>query len=131
MKEALSQVIRGFESGAIRESEAIAEIRDLTGRKIDEDWLRNYWRSEPTEDFVDRLCAKPIDDWETMDDAKAVELIAEYVVGESPGRRDSIETALSRRYRKSEGFLSGLVFQHDMSDPQTIIAELKKDTVQP
>ena len=55
MKPQVTAIIESFESEEIQEAAALARIRELTGREIDADWLRNYWRSESIEDFVDRL----------------------------------------------------------------------------
>ncbi len=128
MKPQVTAIIESFENDEIEEAVALARIRELTRCEIDGDWLRNYWRSESIEDFVDRLCAEPIRDFERITDAEAVALIAEYLQTQSPGRRDSIETALDRRFGKPTGTVSGLIRQRDVSDPSSILAELKRDT---
>ena len=64
MKSNVTAIIESFEKGAITEAVALEKLRDITGRDVDGDWLRNYWRSESTEDFVDRLCAEPIRNYE-------------------------------------------------------------------
>ena len=128
MKERVIAVIESFESGTVTESAALAALRELTGKDVDGDWLRNYWRSEDLEDFVDRLCAESIPDWESITDSDTVTLIAEFLQTEKPGRQDSIEEALDRRYGKPTGTLHGLVFRRGLSDPSVILAELKKDT---
>jgi hypothetical protein len=128
MKPQVTAIIESFEKGEVEEAVALARIRELTGREIDGDWLRNYWRSESIEDFVDRLCAEPIRDYDRITDAEALVLISEYLQTDSPGRRDSIETALDRRFGKPSGTISGLVFQRDLSDSRTILDELKRDT---
>ncbi|MEZ5427257.1 MAG: hypothetical protein R2747_13390 [Pyrinomonadaceae bacterium] len=128
MKLQVTAIVESFEREEITEVVALARIRKLTGRGIDGDWLRNYWRSESVEDFVDRLCAEPIRDWERITDEEALALMAEYLETQSPGRRDSIEEALDRRFGKPAGTLSDLVFQRDFSDPDSILEELRRDT---
>jgi hypothetical protein len=128
MKPQVTAIVESFEKEEIEEAVALARIRDVTGREIDGDWLRNYWRSESIEDFVDRLCAEPIRDFERITDADALALIAEYLQTQSPGRRDSIETALDRRFGKPTGTVSDLVHQRDLSDASAILAEMKRDT---
>jgi hypothetical protein len=128
MKERVTAIIESFENGSITESAAVTALRELTGKEVDGSWLRNYWRSEDLEDFVGRLCAESIANWERITDSDAVVLIAEYLETQSRGRQDSIEEALGRRYGKSTGTLSDLVFQRGLSDPSAILAELKKDT---
>lgn len=128
MKPQVTAVIESLENEEITEAVALARIRELTGRDVDADWLRNYWRSESIEDFVDRLCTEPIRDYERITDTEALALIAEYLQTQSPGRGDSIETALCRRFGKPAGTVSDLIFQRDLSDPSRILEELKRDT---
>lgn len=128
MKPQVTAIIESFEKAQIEEAVALARIRDITGREIDGNWLRNYWRSESIQDFVDRICAEPIHDVERITDSEALALIAEYLQTQSPGRRDSIETALDRRFGKPTGTISDLVFQRDLSDASSILEELKRDS---
>ena len=128
MKHHVIAIIESFEQGTVPEAFALARLQEVTGRTVDSDWLRNYWRSESREDFVDRLCAEAIPDCERITDSDALALIAEYLQTDSPGRRDSIEAALDRRYGKPIGTVSDLVFQRDLSVPGRILEELKKDT---
>ena len=121
-------IIESFEEGTITEAVALTRIQEATGRAVDADWLRHYWRSESLENFVDRLCAAPIADWQQLRDSDALALIAEYFQTESPGRRDSIEVALDRRFGKPTGTLSDLIHQRDISEPSSILEELKRDT---
>lgn len=128
MKHQAAAIIESFKKGVISESVALTKLQNLTGRSIDLDWFRNYWRAESTEDFIDRICAEPIADFERLTDADALKLIAEYVKTTSPGRRDSIEAALDRRYGKTSGTVCELVFQRDITEPGRILDVLKKDT---
>src|SRR6266498_2693913 len=124
----VTMILKSFERGELPEREVVSRLKDLTGRLIDADWLRNYWRAESVEDFVDRLCAAPIENWQMITDSQAEVLIAEYLGGVSPGRRESIEAAIDRRYNKPSGTLNSLVFHSDLHDPRQILNELKKDT---
>lgn len=121
------RIVKSFESGKLSEMEALSQLKDVTGRTIDSDWLKNYWRAESIDDFVDRLCALPINNWQTITEMEAEKLIVEYLNTPSPGRRDSIETALERRFRKAKGTLNDLVFQKDFDDLKRILDELRKD----
>lgn len=127
MKSQITAIIEGFERGEIPEHVAIANLRELTGREVATDWLRNYWRSESLQDFVDRICAEPIQDCTIIADKEALDLIAEYLQTTSPGRRDRIEAALEFRFGKPSGTVSDLVYQRDLSEPGKILDELKKD----
>lgn len=128
MKNQVAEIIESLESGIVTDAAAVAKLEQVTGRQIDLDWLRNYWHSESREDFVDRLCAEPITNYEQLTDSDALALIADYLQTDSPGRRGSIEAALHRRYGKPAGMLSDFVFQRNVSDPACILRELKKDT---
>lgn len=128
MKSHVTAIIESFEAEEITEAEALAKLKEATGRVVDAGWLRHYWRSESLEDFVDRLCARPIAGWQELTDSDAMALIAEYFQTESQGRRDSIEEALDRRFGKPTGTLSDLIHQRDISEPGRILEELKRDT---
>jgi hypothetical protein len=128
MKPQVTAIIEAFEDDEIEEAVALARIHEVIGREIDGYWLRNYWRSESIGDFVDRLCAEPIRDFERITDTEALALIAEYLQTQSPGRRESIETALDRKFGKPTGAVSELVHHRNVSDPSSILAELKRDT---
>lgn len=128
MKAHVTAVIESFEAEEITEAEALAKLHEVTGRVVDPGWLRHYWNSESLEEFVDRLSASPIGDWQELTDDDAIRLIAEYFKTESRGRRDSIEEALDRRFGKPTGTLSELIHQRDISEPARILEELKRDT---
>lgn len=128
MKQQVTEIIQSFEKGAMTEAAALARLNEVTGREVDGDWLRNYWRSESLGDFVERLCAEPIRDYQRITDVDALALIEEYLLTDNPGRRDSIEEALDRRYGKPRGTMNDLVFQHDLSEPSQVLEELKRDT---
>jgi hypothetical protein len=129
VKSTAREIIEHFEAGRIAEGEALARLETLTGRAVEAGWLREYWRSESIDDFVDRLCAEPIANWQTLTEDEVEALIAEFIAGASPGRRDQIEDAIEKRFRKSPGVLIDLVDQKQPSDPKEILRELKKDTV--
>jgi hypothetical protein len=128
MKSQVKAIVESFEAGTMSETVALSRLQELTGRTVDADWLRNYWRSESMEDFVDRVCAEPIADWQAIKDAEVLALIREYLQDPPPGRRDSIGSAIDRRYGKPGGTLMGLVFQKGLTDAASILDELKKDT---
>ena len=111
MKPRVTAVIESLVNGVVPEAEALAALQEITGRPVDPDWLRHYGASESLEDLVDRLCAVPIEDWEQITEIAALGLIGEYLETASPGRRDSIELALDRRFGKPSGTLSDLVYQ--------------------
>ncbi len=128
MEKEIRTIIEDFERGALPEGIALSELRRITGRDIDPDRLRNYWRSESLDEFVDRLCAPPITDWQNLNDDAVLLLISEFISTNSPGRRDRIDEALARKYGKRSGSMIDLVFDKELSEPQMILGELKKDT---
>lgn len=129
VKSTAREIIEHFEAGRIAEGEALGLLEALTGRAVEAGWLREYWRSESIDDLIDRLCAGPISNWQTLTDDDVEALIAEFIAGVRPGRHDQIEDALAKRFRKSRGTLIDLVDQKGLSEPKEILRELKKDAV--
>ncbi|HEX7861108.1 MAG TPA: hypothetical protein VF773_12315 [Verrucomicrobiae bacterium] len=128
LKTQVTAVVESFEDEAITEAEALTQIRELTGKQIDGDWLRTYWGSESLEVFVERLCAQEIPNYSLITDSVAIDLITEFLQTKSQGRRDSIDEALTRRFGKPIGTLRHLVFKQEPADPNAILNELKRDT---
>jgi hypothetical protein len=128
MKPQVTSIIESYEAGAVSEAAALTRLHEITGRVLEAAWLRHYWRSESLEHFVDRICAPPIADWHQLTEGDTLALVVEYFQTESPGRRDSIEVALDRRFGKPSGTLSDLIHQRDISEPSRILEELKRDT---
>ena len=128
LKTQVAAVVESFEDETITEAEALTQIRELTGEQIDGDWLRTYWGSESLEQFVERLCSKEIPNYSLITDTVAIELITEFLKTKSQGRRDRLDEALARRFGKPGGTLRQLVCKQDMSDPNAILNELKRDT---
>lgn len=128
MKTEVTAIIQRFEKEAISEEDALYRIRELCGREIDGGWLRNYWRSESLDEFVDRVCAAPIQNIDQLTESDVVALIAELLATQSPGRRDRIGEALELRYGKPAGTVLGLVIDSDLNDPDQILAALRTET---
>lgn len=128
MKQQVAEILNLFEKGAITSAAAITQIEVATGRHIDEHVLHNYWRSQSKDEFIDRLCVEPINNFAQLTDSESLDLISEFLTTKSPGRRDMIDAALVRRYGKPTGTLIELVFQNDLSTPEKILAELKRET---
>lgn len=127
MKKAVQEVIESFEKQLILINDALDRIESLTGKRIDADTLENYWRSGSIETFVDRLCTGEIQDWQSIDDSTAIKLIEE--IGNAFGNEaiiDRNQTALARRYEKSEAELNDLLMTG--MDAADILMELKKDS---
>ena len=100
----------------------------MTGKIIDRDHLKNYWRSESLEDFAEILATRPIDNYEKITSETATKLIEEALL--EPGGAIFLRNAeaLEKRYRKTEGFLTDHVFQEDIDDLTQILSRLKEDT---
>lgn len=124
----VQRIINSFDRGDLSESYTLTQLKELKGHSVEVDWLRNYWRSESLKDFADRLCALPIQDWQALSIQKVESLIAEYINKASPGRRQIIESAIVRPFRKPSGTLSDLVFEKEITAPKLILEELGKDT---
>ncbi|HEY8898636.1 MAG TPA: hypothetical protein VIM79_27595, partial [Niastella sp.] len=101
----------------------------LTGKDCTGPEIRGYYSYTCLDDFCENLLTEPITDWANIDDERALTLIKEILADVTKNNiliRNS--EALEKRYRKSEGFISGLIFYQDITDEQAILALLKKDT---
>lgn len=128
MKAKLKQYIVDFENGKIELDKALELINKIATTKVDRDWLLSYWGSSDIDEFIDIISIKEIDNWVDINDEEALKLIKEILE-----KLDSITIlkngeALEKRYRKSEGTVSDLVCQQNLT-PNEILEELKKDTV--
>lgn len=75
------------------------------------------------------LSVNPIKNWQTIDDHTAIILIQEMLDNlENDTILDRNGGALEKRYSKTEGTLSDMIFYQDMTNSQDILKELKKDT---
>lgn len=125
----LRQIIEDFENRKIDGQVAIELIKDLTGETIDIGYLAEYWESEDLNTFIEKLLVEHIQDWQLIDDKRAIELIIE--IQENHSQEGLIlrnSTALERRYGKSSGTVVRKVFNTDSQDSKIILEELKKET---
>jgi hypothetical protein len=125
----LRQIINDFESRKLKEQIAIEQIKDLTGELLDIGDLSEYWASESLDAFVKRLVTEPITDWDKIDDGRALELIHEIkinITDDSIVDRNS--AALEKRYGKTAGTVRTKIFHKDITDPNTLLDELKRET---
>jgi len=125
----LRQIIEDFESRKIDGHVAVELLKDLTGETIDIGYLSEYWASESLDTFIEKLLVEHIQDWQTIDDKKAIELIKE--IQENISKEGLLirnSTALERRYSKSTGTVINLIFNRDGQDSKLILDELKKET---
>ncbi len=124
----LANAVRAFESGAATYEATAALILDVCGRSVDRHWLENYWRSEDLDVFVARLAIDAIDDWEAIDDDRAIALLNEIEADRcNDALIDRNAEALAKRYRKTDGAVIEIMRSDDPVDEQ--LAKLKKDTV--
>lgn len=125
----IRQIINDFENGKLKGQIAIEQIKDLTGELIDIGYLSEYWASESLDTFVKQLITEPITDWKDIDDNRAIELIYEIkinITDDSVVERNS--RALEKRYGKSTGTVRTKIFHEDITDPNKILEELKKES---
>jgi hypothetical protein len=125
----LRKIIADFERRGSEGHVAIDLIKNLTGKTIDIGYLSEYWASESLDMFVEKLLVEHIQDWQSIDDKKAIELITEIqenVSNEGLVIRNS--TALERRYSKSTGTVIDIIFNRGGQNPKLILEELKTNT---
>jgi len=120
-------IILSFENKEISLEVALKSILDTTQKVIEEYELLNYWRSESIDDYVNRLIAEPISNWEGINDEKALVLIKEIV--DNIGNDTILEVngqALEKRFSKPTGTISDWIFQDDIVDSNEILKLLKE-----
>lgn len=128
-KEELKAVIEAYERGKENEQQTLEKIKQLTGKDCTGTEIRGYNSYICLDDFCENLLTEPITDWANIDDERALLLLSEILADVT---KDNIvhrnSEALEKRYRKSEGFISNLIFYEDITDEQAILTLLKKDT---
>lgn len=104
---------------------AIERILDLSGKTVGQYELENYWRSEDRKVFSQRLAIQPIQDWQEIDDTRALQLID--AINSDPCNEPVIDRnieALAKQYGKTEDQLMEII-ELPAADA---IAALKTDT---
>ena len=125
----LREIIADFENRKIDGQIAIELIKDLTGESIDIGYLAEYWESEDLDTFIEKLLVEHIEDWQSIDDKRAIELIIEIL--ENHNKEGIIirnSTALERRYGKSSGTVVRKIFNANIPDAKIILEDIKKET---
>lgn len=125
----LRQVIEDFEDRKIDGQVAIDSIKDLTGETIDISYLSEYWASESLNTFIEKLLVDHIQNWSSIDDTRATELIKE--IQENKSKEGLVirnSTALERRYGKSTRTVIDIIFNRNGQDSKLILEELKRET---
>ena len=127
-KEEIKKIILEFEEGKVTLESTLLSISNISGKNIEAYELKNYWRSENLDSFVEHLTAMPIENWKDIDDQKAISLIQEILdnITEDPILLSNSE-ALEKRYSKPSGTISDYIFQDDISDANEILVLLKKE----
>lgn len=117
-----------FENGKISMDDALKVINELVETKVSAYDLENYWKSRDIDSFVDLITSEVYPDWESIDDQRAIELLK--VMVEAPDDElifQKYSVALEKRYGKSEGTISDLIFHDDILDPSDLLNKLKTD----
>jgi hypothetical protein len=105
-EEILRHIINDFEAGVVRGEDAVVQLKSLTGKDIDLDYLKEYQASKSLDAFVKELATEPISDWSTIDDDRALNLIEEifeHISDDSIFNMNS--EALEKRYGKATGYI--------------------------
>ncbi|UII30486.1 hypothetical protein LVD17_19530 [Fulvivirga ulvae] len=128
-KDEIMRVVREYEQGKKGTNETIKKIFEISGHEVDRDYLDNYWRSEDLESFAGFLAIEEISDWDQIDDSRALSLIREMLndLNNDPVIYRNSE-ALERRFNKPEGKITKLIFEQNITDPEALLVELKKNT---
>ena len=128
-KKLIKRLIEEFEKGNISEEEVLLKVNKLSVEKLDSYRLKNYWRSESLDDFIDSISYETYQNWESIDDDEALRMIAEMknnVTNNSILKRNS--QALENRYRKTTGKMYDFIFHSNLTNEE-ILNQLKIDDV--
>lgn len=129
IKDQIIRIVQEYEQGKRGTNETIKMIFEISGREVDRDYLDNYWRSEDLEGFASFLAIEEIADWEQIDDSRALGLIREML---DDLNNDLViyrnSEALEKRFNKPEGKITNLIFDQNITDPEAVLSELKRNT---
>jgi len=124
----LQLFVKRYEEKKASLIETISLIKDLTSKEITQYELDNYNASQDLENFCKGLLIEPINDWNNINDEKALILIVEILdnVNDDVIISRNCE-ALEKRYRKPQGTVIEMIFDEELNENEILI-QLKKDT---
>ncbi|WP_343615337.1 hypothetical protein [Flavobacterium sp.] len=124
----LQLLVKRYEERKATLIETISSIKDLIGKEITQYELDSYNASQDLENFCKVLLIEPINDWNSIDDEKALILIVEILdnVNDHVIISRNCE-ALEKRYHKSQGTVMEMIFDEELNENEILI-QLKKDT---
>jgi len=128
--EEIKNIISLFEENKESSKKTLENIYEVTGKNIDIYTLENYWRSENLDDFVKRLIIPSINDWENINDNRAIILIKEIL--ENLGNNAILDVnadALEKRYSKPTGTVIDYIYYQNILEATEMLKLLKKNTV--
>ena len=129
--DTVQSIVLKYENAELGANEATQLIKSLTGKDVSKYDLDNYYASQDLESFCRGLCFEPIKDWQDIDDEKAINLIEE-ILGDVSD--DSMITrnaeALEKRYGKSTGTVTNLIFHDNLNASQVLNALKRQTTIQ-
>ena len=97
---------------------------------IDRGFLDSYSKSYSVEEFADLTLTKPLEDWGSIDDQRALELIREALENEDKGVYFRNLDALDLRYKLGEGTAMSLfIDQPRKLGAEEILELIKKGSV--
>ena len=128
--EPIKKIILDLENGKLDIKSVLFQIKKISNKEVTEYELENYWRSDGLDEFVRTIAMPELEDWNKIDDERALKLIKEMIekINDTALILRNAK-ALEKRFKKSSGTLMELVFQKGMESEGEILIELKKDTV--
>jgi len=128
--EKVKKLILQLEKGQETMDNTLVSISKIVGKNIDPYVITNYWRSENLDNFVKRLVAPSIDNWQDINDARAIVLIKEILenLGDDAILSENAD-ALEKRYSKPTGTITDYIFYQNISEANEMLKLLKKNTV--
>lgn len=132
MEDKIRTIIQDYEAKKLEYDTARDALFELTGKKVEQSFLDEYWRSQDLKEVVHMLAMKSLENWQHLSDEDALVLVQEIldnVANDALLQRNC--EALEKRFSKPTGTISNLVFYPEEEDltAEKILEKLKKGTV--
>jgi hypothetical protein len=121
-KETLKSIIQLFENGQANLPTTLNSVSQLTGREIDEHEILSYSTYTSLDNFCEALLTTPITNWREISESSLIKEILDNKSNYAILFRNS--EALAKKYNKTTGQVTALIYPLLFSDEWTILQQL-------
>ncbi len=121
-KETLKSIIQLFENGQANLPTTMNSVNQLTGREIDEHEILSYSSYTSLDGFCEALLTAPITNWREISESSLIKEILDNKSNYAILFRNS--EALAKKYNKTPGQVTALIYPLLFSDEWTILQQL-------